>query len=266
MLWNLYLVIANWLLVLNTLLNTQSLRVALHVQKLLMTRSRVFTTQAEAYIWIISILIHKICPNSFTRSISSKNCSCNVGGTLLTNYRLTFVSPAAQAAVSTSACCTSNKQWRLCCMKEGARPSVQTRGTRHGGDFHLSTSYQSAATHGCWPDSHWLYWADQNTDSTCSCAVNWINLDFPQISKHHSWCFWFRCFEPLGPFKITLKFGYTIIQCNVICSVDFDTIFQAKINFILGKNISVHKHKTQKIVLWLGAAHKKTLLENSIHY
>ena len=154
MLRTLYLVIANWLLVLNTLLNTQSLRVALHVLNLLMTRSRVFTTQAEAYIWIISILIHKICPNSFTRSISSKNCSCNVGGTLLTNYRLTFVSPAAQAAVSTSACCTSNKQWWLCCMKEGARPSVQTRGTRHGGDFHLSTSYQSAATQGCWPDSH----------------------------------------------------------------------------------------------------------------
>ena len=50
MLRNLYLVIANWLLVLNTLLNTQSLRVALHVLNLLMTRSRVFTTQAEAYI------------------------------------------------------------------------------------------------------------------------------------------------------------------------------------------------------------------------
>ena len=62
MLRTLYLVIANWLLVLNTLLNTQSLRVALHVQKLLMTRSRVFTTQAEAYKGngIISILIYKI--------------------------------------------------------------------------------------------------------------------------------------------------------------------------------------------------------------
>ena len=48
MLRNLYLVIANWLLVLNTLLNTQSLRVALHVQNLLMTRSRVFTTEAGA--------------------------------------------------------------------------------------------------------------------------------------------------------------------------------------------------------------------------
>ena len=137
MLRNLHLVFANWLLVLNTLLNTQSLRVALHVQKLLMTRSRVFRIQAGTYIWIISILIHKICPISkFCGLNFEQNFLVQCLWDIITNHR-------TSGSIYICMLVASNKQWWLCCMKEGARSSVQTQGTRHGGDFHSSTSYQS---------------------------------------------------------------------------------------------------------------------------
>ena len=124
---NLHLVFANWLLVLNTLLNTQSLGVALHVQKLLMTRSRVFRIQAGTYIWIwiISILIHKICP-------ICKFCGLNFEQNFLMQCLWDIITNHCTSG-SSYICMlvASNKQWWLCCMKEGARSSVQTRDTRH---------------------------------------------------------------------------------------------------------------------------------------
>ena len=146
---NLYLVFANWLLVLNTLLNTQSLGVALHVQKLLMTRSRVFRIQAGTYIWIISILIHKICPISkFCGLNFEQNFLVQCLWDIITNHR-------TSGSIYICMLVASNKQWWLCCMKEGARSSVQTRDMAVTGavELHFSTSYQSAATQ-VWHDSH----------------------------------------------------------------------------------------------------------------
>ena len=127
MLRNLYLVFANWLLVLNTLLNTKSLGVALHVQKLLMTRSRVFRIQAGTYIWINSILIHKICPNSFLRA----RFRAKLPHAMLVGH---FRQSSHKRQYHICMLVASNKQWWLFCMKEGARSSVQTQDTRHGGD------------------------------------------------------------------------------------------------------------------------------------
>ena len=163
MLRNLYLVFANWLLVLNTLLNTQSLGVALHVQKLLMTRSRVFRIQAGTYIWIISILIHKICPISkFCGLNFEQNFLVQCLWDIITNHR-------TSGSIYICMLVASNKQWWLCCM----RSSVQTRGTRHETWRWLPLQHflPVCACTG-WSDSHWLYWADQNIETVLVVVLN----------------------------------------------------------------------------------------------
>ena len=139
MLRNLHLVFANWLLVLNTLLNTQSLGVALHVQKLLMTRSRVFRIQAGTYIWITSILIHKICP-------ISKFCGLNFEQNFLVQCLWDIITNHRTSGSITSACwwpATNNGGCVVWRKERGPVSRHKTRYTRHGGDFHSSTSYQS---------------------------------------------------------------------------------------------------------------------------
>ena len=148
MLRNLHLVFANWLLVLNTLLNTQSLGVALHVQKLLMTRSRVFRIQAGTYIWINSILIHKICPNSFLRArFRAKLPHAMLVGHFHQSLP-NFCFPRSTSGSITSACwwpATNNGGCVVWRKERGPVSRHKTRDMAVTGavELHFSTSYQS---------------------------------------------------------------------------------------------------------------------------
>ena len=200
---NLYLVFANWLLVLNTLLNTQSLGVALHVQKLLMTRSRVFRIQAGTYIWINSILIHKICPNSFLRArFRAKLPHAMLVGHFHQSLP-NFCFPHSTSGSITSACwwpATNNGGCVVWRKERGPVSRHETRDTRHGGDWSSGAPLQHFLP--VW----WLHRSGMiHTDyieqiGTQTVLVVVLPRFPPKSVNIHRWCFWFRCFEPLGPF------------------------------------------------------------------